>query len=118
MWAKMNLWLDDNRDPKDPKIQNLFGSSGEEVWVKTVRQAIQQLTTGRVTHISLDHDLGANAGDGGEVADWIESAAYHGTLERLSWSIHSKNMVEVKNMTQAMMNADKFWDIREQGGKP
>jgi len=31
----MKLWLDDERDPRDPKIQELFGAEGNETWAKT-----------------------------------------------------------------------------------
>ena len=54
----IKLWLDDERDPKNPIIQNLFGAEGDEVWVKTAYAAIQYLRQGNVESISLDHDLG------------------------------------------------------------
>ena len=106
----MKLWLDDERNPKDPKIQSEFGAYGDEVWVKDAHTAIRYLRQGNVTDISLDHDLGSGAGDGMDVAKWIEEQAYHGLLPRLNWFIHSMNTVSRKNMSQAMMNAEKYWD--------
>lgn len=48
----MNLWLDDNRDPRH------YGAIGYH-WVKTVEEAKAYLLTGKVKRASLDHDLGA-----------------------------------------------------------
>lgn len=107
----LKIWLDDERDPRDPKIQFNFGSSGDEIWVKTAPTAIYYLKQGCITSISLDHDLGPpNAGTGMDVANWIEEQAFHGTLPKLTWSIHSKNPVGSKNMYKAMSKADEFWN--------
>jgi hypothetical protein len=46
----MKLWLDDVRDPV------MYGYAGWE-WVRTAKEAIELLKTGRVTQASLDHDL-------------------------------------------------------------
>lgn len=107
----MKLWLDDERDPTEAYIQSNFGADGDEVWVKTVNQAIHYLQQGIVTHISLDHDLGIGVGGTGlTVAKWIEEQAYHGTLPRLSWSVHSMNPVGRKDIARTMRKADEFWD--------
>lgn len=107
------LWLDDERDPRDPFIQSEFGAEGDELWVKTASQAIYCLNQGGVTHISLDHDLGPSSGTGMDVAKWIEEQAFHGTLNRLVWFVHSLNPVGAKNIMQAMMQADKYWSRQE-----
>lgn len=107
----MKLWLDDERDPTDPKIQCIFGSKGDEIWVKTASSAIAHLNQGQVESISLDHDLGPpSAGTGMDVAKWIEEQAFFGTLPRLTWSVHSKNPVGTKNMMRALAKADEFWN--------
>ncbi len=49
---KLNLWLDDIRDPLD------YGKEGW-TWVKTVEEAKSLLLGGEVENASLDHDLGA-----------------------------------------------------------
>jgi hypothetical protein len=109
----MKIWLDDERDPTKRIIQSQFGSEGDEVWAKSAPVAINYLKQGRCTFISLDHDLGAGAGSGMDVAKWIEEQAYHGTLTRLTWTIHSMNAVGRKNMEKALFNADKYWSIHE-----
>ena len=106
----MKLWLDDERDPRDPFIQSEFGAEGDETWVKTAQQAISVLSQGNVESVSLDHDLGPGAGTGQEVANWIEEQAFHGTLPRLAWAVHSMNTVGAKSMTRALVNADRYWD--------
>ena len=58
----MNLWLDDEREPPDGWI-----------WAKTAEEAIEELRTGYVTEVSLDHDLGMNEnGTGYDVLCYIE----------------------------------------------
>lgn len=106
----IHLWLDDERDPTNPSTQTLFHSTGKEVWAKTAHEAISLLQTGEVTHISLDHDLGDNSESGMTVARYIEEAAFHGTLPKLQWTVHSMNPIGKKNMETALNNANKFWD--------
>lgn len=107
----MKLWLDDERNPKSPLIQQDFGAEGDEVWVKTAQVAINWLKQGNVEFISLDHDLGSQScGTGMDVARWIEEEAYHGTLPKLNWAIHSKNPVGRQNMMRALIKADEYWE--------
>lgn len=113
---QVKLWLDDERDPKVPAIQNLFGAEGNEIWAKTAHVAINYLQQGNVVSISLDHDLGPPiAGTGMDVAKWIEEQAYYGTLPRLSWSVHSLNPIGKNNITLAMRKADEFWSAQIDG---
>lgn len=68
----MKLWLDDVRNPKH------YDDWEDAVWVTTPEEAIDYLDTGRVTHLSLDNDLGLDYGvdgpprDGYSVAKWLE----------------------------------------------
>lgn len=108
----MKLWLDDERDPSSPTIQEKFGADGDEVWVKTAEMAIYYLSQNNVKSISLDHDLGEeSAGTGMDVARYIEEQAYFGILPKLKWNIHSQNTVGKKNMILALKNAEKFWNV-------
>lgn len=104
----MKVWLDDERDPKDLYIQSHFGSDGDEVWAKTADVAIAHLATGRVTSISLDHDLGMSK-TGMDVAKYIEEQAFLGNLPRLVWNVHSLNPVGRQNIIRAMMKAEEYW---------
>lgn len=80
-------------------------------WVKTAWQAIAHLQRGNVESVSLDHDLGLErAGTGVDVAKWIEEQAFHGNLPRLRWRVHSQNPIGARNMRQALLNAERFWD--------
>lgn len=106
----IELWLDDERDPTDPYIQEEFGARDGMVWVKTAWAAISRLKDNNVSFISLDHDLGSGAGTGEDVAKWIEEQAYHGKLSRLDWSVHSMNIVGTKNIMAALFNANKYWE--------
>jgi len=95
----VNVWLDDERPIP----------AGYDTHVKTAQEAIALLKTGKVTGISLDHDLGENAGDGYEVAKFIEEGAITGTLERLHVTVHTHNMSARPNMLMALRNAKIAW---------
>lgn len=110
-----NVWLDDERNPNDPKIQELFGADEGMIWVKTADAAISRLRTNSVKWISLDHDLGTTA-TGYDVARWIEERAQTGELTRLSWTVHSANIVGARAMRVALENADRYWEARERDG--
>lgn len=107
----INVWLDDERDPNDPRIQENFGAEEGMIWVKTVDAAISRLKSNSVDWISLDHDLGT-AVTGYDVAKWIEQRAFSGELVRLNWTIHSANVAGARVMRMALENADRFWSER------
>jgi len=106
---QIRLWLDDERDPKDPTIQKEFGAQGDEVWVKTVEEAISYLQNINVSHISFDNDLGEGNKEGHELATWIEEQAYNNKIPPLTWSIHSKNPPASEKIRAAMTKANEFW---------
>ena len=49
----MRVWLDDRRPLPDPE---------EWVWVRTPAEVIELLESGKVSELSLDHDLGLDDG--------------------------------------------------------
>lgn len=96
----MKIWLDDVR-PKPPEF---------DIWVKTAKRAIQLLTVGGVTAISLDHDLGdENAPTGYDVAKHIEQGAYRGTIAPLKISVHSANPAGRRNIEACVKKCREFW---------
>jgi hypothetical protein len=108
----IRLWLDDERDPKDINIQENFGARGDEVWVKTVEEAINYLLKGNVGFVSFDNDLGVEK-EGRHLANWIEEQAYHKKIPKLEWRVHSKNVAGKQQIIDAMTNADKYWSRKE-----
>ena len=96
----MKIWLDDLRP-----MPNTF-----DIHIKTAQKCINILKTQKVTHISFDHDLGLEeCGTGYDVAKYIEEAAYFGMLTPVQWFVHSANPQGKRNITAAMMNAEKYW---------
>ena len=91
----MKLWIDDTRRPP----------SDDWLWAKTVREAItaikmyeHQWFDDTIT-ISLDHDAGDFAKDGGdyvEILNWLEREGIVDT--GYFFHIHSQNPVGVQNM--------------------
>lgn len=100
----MRVWLDDER-PMPP---------GYDLHLYTAVETIRLLSQGKVTCISLDHDLGEYGGTGYEVACYIEQAAYEGTLQPLEINIHSANPVGRGRMEQALTNASRYWGDNRQ----
>jgi hypothetical protein len=101
----MKVWLDDCR--KMP--------SDYDIHTKSARETIELLKTGKVSHISLDHDLGISMelGNGHQVADFIEEQAFYNKIPRVKWAVHSSNAPEVIRMTITLKNADRYWDKHE-----
>ncbi len=106
----IDLWLDDERDPTLPLIQERYGSSGSELWVKTVDEALRYLEQGGVASISFDHDLGEGKSTGYELAKLIEERAFNGDIEPLRWRVHSANPKGAESITAAMTSAERFWN--------
>ena len=94
------LYLDDVRSkPKDYDLH-----------VTNAKDALKCIATGKITHISFDHDLGDKTRlTGYHVAKMIERWAFRGHIRRLTWNIHSANPVGAKRIKQAMENADRYW---------
>lgn len=93
----MKLWLDDIRDPWR------YGCVGWE-WARDADEAIDCLETGRVTEISLDHDLSTAATMGTPAADektgytvvcWMEE---HNVWPCDGVWVHSMNPVGSRRM--------------------
>lgn len=98
--GQIKVWLDDVR----PMPQ------GFDVNPQTAQDCIAILQSGKVSMISLDHDLGPEeAGTGYDVAKWIEENAFFKTLAKVQWKIHSDNPVGIQNMKKALQSADRFW---------
>ncbi len=113
------LWLDDERDPDDPFIQEEFGAKPGMFWAKTAWSAISRLKNNDISFISLDHDLGSETafGTGYVVAKWIEKQAFLAStnkeeiyLSPLEWAVHSMNVEGAKKMRAALNNATRFWN--------
>lgn len=111
----MKIWLDDIRTPPDDSW----------IWAKNAYFCSGALSTGRVTHISFDHDLGLLEGNhyednnGYEVAKMIEESAATGhiwngrmkcIIPPLMWDIHSANPEGRRNIEMAMKSAERFWN--------
>lgn len=117
----MRIYLDDVRKTgdrsKDPE------SFTHRTYIAS--ETIALLETGKVTHVSLDHDLDGDGelpseecGTGYDVARWIEEAAYNNLIPRLSWEVHSMNPSGASKMRAALTNADRFWTFYEQAENP
>jgi len=107
---KLHIWLDDERDPKDPNVKKIFGTSGDELWIKTIEPIQDLILQGRVGFIDFDNDLGEGVKQGRDLATWIEEKAFTKEIEPIEWHIHSQNSIAATDIYIAMTNADKFWN--------
>jgi len=90
----MKVYLDDER--KTP-----------EGWVRVYwpEEAIELLNTGKVTEISLDHDLGDDDhGTGYDVVVWIEEQVYTKGFKPPKISVHSANSSAREKMENGINN--------------
>ncbi len=88
----MKVYLDDTR----PTPEGWVGC----LWPDEV---IALLKTRKVTHLSLDHDLGDDKrGTGYDVLLWIEEAVVQGDFHPPHLNIHSANPAAVKRMEHAV----------------
>ncbi len=86
------IWLDDER--MAPKGW---------VHIKTDDYAVWCMKNCKVSHISLDHDLGEDCGTGYDVICWIEEEVFMNNKFILpEISIHSANPVGVSKMKQVL----------------
>lgn len=76
------------------------------VGCRTADEAIMHLSTGKVTFISFDHDLGTEL-TGYDVAVYIEESVQKALIPLPAWKVHSANPVGRKRIEQAMLSAEK-----------
>ena len=88
----MKVWLDDLRDP----LYHCLDGTGW-VWVKTVEEVIALLQTNKVTHLSLDNDLGLDQLEGHVIIEWMINNDIW-PIEEV-W-VHSQNIVRSKFMKE------------------
>lgn len=94
----IEIFLDDVREPP-------AGFHG--VICRTARSAIQVLSTGLVSYISFDHDLGTEL-TGYDVATYIEESVYKGIFTCPKYAVHSANPVGAARIHAAMTSATKL----------
>ncbi len=90
----MKVYLDDER--KTP-----------EGWVRVYwpEEVIELLKTGKVTEISLDHDLGDDEhGTGYDVVVWIEEQVYTNGFVPPKMGVHSANSSAREKMESGIKN--------------
>jgi hypothetical protein len=95
----MKLYLDDVRIP-----------TSDWKWVKTAKEAIRELKTGLVTHVSLDHDLGDDSkGTGYDVVNWIEKAVVMSSFIPPKITIHTSNPAARKKMEAGVRSIERLY---------
>jgi len=94
----MKIYLDDER--KAPSGWTL---------VKTPKEVINLLKTGKVSELSLDHDLGddKNIGTGYDVLLWIEKQVYMKNFKPPKIKVHSANISARNKMELAIKSINK-----------
>ena len=94
----MKVYLDDERETP-------------EGWVRVYwpNEAIELLKTGKVTEISLDHDLSDDErGTGYDVVLWIEEAVATTNFKAPTMNVHSANSSARDKMNLGIQNIIKL----------
>lgn len=101
----IKIWLDDERE-----------APGEWIRVYTAQACISTLDAfkncgDRIDHLSLDHDLGSDAGTGYDVLLWIEEKVFNDSyVPPETISVHSANAGARKKMLLAVDAIKKHYD--------
>lgn len=94
----IRVWLDDERPAPEGWIA-----------VRWPQEAINWLRTHRVTHISLDHDLGDDArGTGYDVIVWIEEEMRRSGFEPPQITVHSANPAARVRMAAGVAAIERY----------
>lgn len=106
---KYALWLDDERDPREPYIQEHFGAMGDEVWVTSYQEFVATIRErGLPASVSFDHDLGAGRDGrplpgGMECAHWLVEYLMNTNQTLPEFYVHSANPVGAENIRSLLV---------------
>jgi NAD+-processing family protein with receiver domain len=98
----VKVFLDDIRNPPDDSW----------IVVRNYSDCISLLQTGKVTVLSLDHDLGADE-TGYDVAKWIEEKVFLYSFNPPEITIHSANPVGRSNIEAALYSIYRQVETRD-----
>jgi hypothetical protein len=102
----MKIYMDDERETP-------------EGWYRTFRveDTIYWLETRKVTHLSLDNDLGEGRQEGFKVLDWLEEKIYNDySFPMPEVQIHSANASRVEYMKRALLAIEHIRQQQVGGG--
>ena len=95
----MKLWIDDCRPmPND-----------YDMHARDYNESIAWLSSGLITDVSFDHDLGEGK-TGYDIAQWVEHMAYNKQLPKFTWKVHSANPIGAEYIKIALSKANNYWD--------
>lgn len=100
---KLKVYLDDERETP-------------EGWVRVFwpEEAIELLETGKVSEISLDHDLGDDEhGTGYDVVLWIEEAVFTRDFVPPKMKVHSANSSAREKMELGIKNIQRRANVQD-----
>lgn len=101
----MKIYLDDVRKLPDDKQ--------DWVLVRSAKLAISFLEHEKVTHISLDHDLGDGVPNGYDVVCWIERQVRTKKFVPPIMTVHSMNTVGKGNLDRAIRSINKYISVSQ-----
>lgn len=103
------LWLDDERNPSDPRWQSFFAvESPAIIWVKNYREFTEWIAENSLPDaICFDHDLGPGP-SGLDAAKWLISYCIKMELDLPKWSIQSANPVGKRNIHSLLDSFERF----------
>lgn len=108
------LWLDDERDPTDPRWHAYFPiESPNVVWVQTYAQFTDWITAHSIPDaICFDHDLG-DGPSGMDAAKWLTEYCMRHRLKLPRWTIQSANPIGKQNITALLKTFARVNDGNE-----
>jgi len=97
------LWLDDERDPTEPRWQTYYPIPDPSVvWVKSHAEFVDWITEHSIPDaICFDHDLGDGL-SGMECAKWLTEYCMDNDLNLPAWNIQSANPIGKENIASLL----------------
>ena len=102
------LWLDDERDPSDPRWHANFPiSHSTVVWVKSFDEFVQWISRNGIPGaICFDHDLGEGP-SGFDAAKWLTEYCLDNGIRVPAWNIQSANPIGKENIIALLKSFER-----------
>lgn len=103
------VWLDDERDPADPRWQEYFPVAPAEVtWLTCFSQFVLWIEqNGLPDSICFDHDLGEGP-SGYDAAKWLTEYCLDHQLRLPKWNIQSANPIGKENIRSLLESFERM----------
>lgn len=108
------LWLDDERDPAEPRWQSFFPVDDPQViWVQSYVEFVSWIEEHALPNaVCFDHDLGDGL-SGMDAARWLTEFCMENRVSLPTWNVHSANPIGKENIKSLLSSFDRVFPNSE-----